>query len=257
MEKLNYHLEPYWSDVAKRIGSRKGKNVIAGDDEPYYRYKRKKFLEMLQSVDFTGKKVLEVGCGPGGNLKEIIPQNPKELYGVDISQEMIHLAKEVLADNKNVHLEKIDGQKLPFDNESFDTVFTATVLQHNTNEIMLKNLLSEVCRVTKKELVLFERIDSGIKGDELCLGRPVSYYEALCKENSFKLKEVQYINIHTSYLFSGAIRKLLNPSTRKEGEPLNSISVFLQNLSLPVTRILDRILPVKRDIAKMVFIRRY
>ena len=43
-----YHPEPYWSDVAKRIKARKGKNVIAGDDEPYYRYKRERFLDLLK-----------------------------------------------------------------------------------------------------------------------------------------------------------------------------------------------------------------
>ena len=46
----NYNPETYWSEVAKRIKSRKGKNIIAGDDEPFYRYKRKKFLKMLNSL---------------------------------------------------------------------------------------------------------------------------------------------------------------------------------------------------------------
>lgn len=76
----SYHPEPYWSAVATRIKARSGKNVVAGDDEPYYRYKRDKFLKMLSSVDFKDKSVLEVGCGPGGNLEFIDQLMPKRLY---------------------------------------------------------------------------------------------------------------------------------------------------------------------------------
>ena len=53
-----YHPEEYWTEVADRIASRKDENVIAGDDEPYYRYKRKKFLNLLHQVPFKGKTVL-------------------------------------------------------------------------------------------------------------------------------------------------------------------------------------------------------
>ncbi|MBC36107.1 MAG: hypothetical protein CL663_08720 [Bacteroidetes bacterium] len=68
----SYHPEKYWSEVGSRIQEREqGKNVIAGDDEPFYRYKRVKFLKLLKEIDFDRKKVLEVGCGPGGNLLEM------------------------------------------------------------------------------------------------------------------------------------------------------------------------------------------
>jgi len=44
-------------------------------------YKRKKFLQLLQSIDFKNKIVLEMRSGPGGNLEEVYRQNPKELQG--------------------------------------------------------------------------------------------------------------------------------------------------------------------------------
>lgn len=72
MNNSTYHPEKYWSEVAKVIKKREnGKNVIAGDDEPYYRYKRQKFLSLLHSIDFSNKTLLEIGCGPGGNLIEV------------------------------------------------------------------------------------------------------------------------------------------------------------------------------------------
>jgi SAM-dependent methyltransferase len=246
-----YHPEPYWSDVAKRIKSRKGENVIAGDDEPYYRYKRERFLSLLNEIDFTGKTVLEIGNGPGGNLKALLSKNPKSLTGVDISPEMVELAKSNLPPEVNII--KIDGTTLPFEDQSFDYVFTATVLQHNTDEVMLKKIMAELCRVAKEKVFLFERIEDEITGDDLCYGRPVSYYESICNQHGFELSNAKWINIRTSYYVSGAIRKGLNPKSRVEGEPLNGISVALQNISLAFTRQLDKIFTSKRDVARLEF----
>ena len=250
-----YHPEPYWTEVAKRIGEREGANVIAGDDEPFYRYKRRKFLDLLGTVDFAGKSVLEVGPGPGGNLRVIAEMKPSRLCGADISDEMISLATRTL-EGKNVELFKIDGQTLPFEDKSFDIVFTSTVLQHNTDEQMMKNLLAEVCRVSADAVYLFEKIESTVKGDDLCKGRPVQYYADICSANGFELSGVQFLNIQASYLMSGAVRKGLNPSSRSEGEPLNKMSVGIQNALLPLTRILDNIFKTKREVAKLTFRRK-
>ena len=207
-----YHPEPYWSEVAGRIAARENGNVIAGDDEPYYRYKRKRFLELLHSVDFSGKSVLEIGCGPGGNLLEVWKQQPSRLEAVDISQSMIDLARSKVPGEIAIH--KVNGTELPFPDQHFDLVFTATVLQHNTDEKMLASLVKEIARVSKKEVFLFERIEAGIVGDELCFGRPVSYYEGLMKTSGFHLKETKFINVRTSFYLAGTTRKLLNPKER-------------------------------------------
>jgi ubiquinone/menaquinone biosynthesis C-methylase UbiE len=248
----DYHPEVYWSKVARIIQNREDNNVIAGDDEPYYRYKRAKFIEKLEGLDFIGKSILELGCGPGGNLNAISKYNYKRLVGVDIAEEMIDLAQK---NTSGAELVKINGTDLPFKDKEFDLSFSATVLQHNTDEDMLKNILSELCRVTNRELVLFETVDKKITGTELRLARPVSYYQDLCNIEGFVLKEVEYIATTASYLVCGAIRKLLNPSIRKEGEPLNDTSITLENLFLPLTKRFDTFLKPKKDLAKMVFFR--
>lgn len=248
---LEYHPESYWSDVAKRIKSREGENVIAGDDEPFYRYKRKQFLKMLHAVEFTGKSVLEIGSGPGGNLKEIWTKNPSRLAGADISLEMILIAQNHLSDK--IELEKIDGTSLPFQNQEFDYVFTATVLQHNTDEEMLKKIMAELCRVSKKKVFLFERIEPKIKGDDLCYGRPVSYYEEICNQHGFKLQSKNFINIRVSYFISGIIRKIFGKKGRIEGEPYRKSVIILQKITLPITRLLDKVFVSKKDVARLEF----
>lgn len=250
----NYHPEPYWSDVAKRIDTRKGQNLIAGDDEPYYRYKRKQFLNLLLEVDFSNQSVLEIGSGPGGNLKAISEsQSVPGLRAVDISSDMIALAKKTVP---GIDIQKIDGTQLPFETDSINIIFTATVLQHNTNHEMLEKLVKDICRVAEDKIYFFERIESKILGDDLCYGRPVSYYQNLCEQEGFELRSTKFINIRVSYYVCGAIRKFFNKSTRKEGEPLTALSIFLQKVTLPFTKVLDKIFLSKKDVARLEFVRK-
>ncbi|HMT54815.1 MAG TPA: class I SAM-dependent methyltransferase [Saprospiraceae bacterium] len=251
MSETKYHPEKYWSEVANLITHREEANVIAGDDEPYYRYKRTKFLRMLRKVDITDKSVLEVGCGPGGNLIELNQRRPRKLVGADISNDMVHLAKKNVP--KSIDIVKTNGTELPFENTVFDIVITATVLQHNTDEKMLHELIQEICRVSSKNIVIFERIEVGVKGDDLCLGRPIDYYSKIFEKFGFKLLESEFINIRVSYYVCGIIRKVFNSKDRKEGEPLNLFSVYLQKLTLFFTRPLDVIFKSNKDLARLIY----
>lgn len=247
-----YHPEPYWNEVAKRISRREEEKIIAGDDEPYYRYKREKFLKLFDKIDFQDKIVLEVGSGPGGNLFEILKKQPKELHGVDISDEMVSLSREILS-GKKVVINKTDGQNLHYSNNYFDLSFTSTVLQHNTDELILLRIINEICRVTKTDIYIFERIEKRVRGTELCLGRPVNYYQSIFEKSDFELKETEFLNIQISYLISGGIRKLFNKRNRSEGEPISKISTFFQTMVLPLTSFFDYFFEVERELAMLHF----
>ena len=249
-----YNPENYWDEVAGEISAREEIKVIAGDDEPYYRYKRARFLELLNSLDFSNKNVLEIGSGPGGNLEAIFNKGCKSITGVDISSQMIALAKQNLK-GKPIDIHKINGKELPFEDNRFDIVFTSTVLQHNPNELILKALVKEICRVSSSEVFLFERIESTIKGHESNLGRPVEYYAALMKAHGFSLVEKRPLPIQVSYYTCGFIRKVFNAADRKEGQPLNKFSILLQNLTLPITKILDSIIKSERDVVFLRFVK--
>lgn len=252
MQKEMYNPETYWSEVGQRIEERdNGKNIIAGDDEPYYRYKRREFLKLLNQVEFKNKTVLEIGSGPGGNLFEVRKHHPQRLTGVDISEQMVKLAKSKVP--PEVDIIKINGTKLPFKDREFDIVFTASVLQHNTDEDMLKKIMRELSRVCNDKIYLFERIEKEIKGDQLCLGRPIKYYASIMNEFGFELKSDKFINTRASYYLCGAIRKGLNRKDRKEGEPLNKLSVFLQSITLPLTSMFDKTFKSNKDICKLEF----
>jgi hypothetical protein len=50
-ERMAYNPETYWSRVGQEIEKRAGDNVVAGDDNPYYRYKRSRFLCRFSGYD--------------------------------------------------------------------------------------------------------------------------------------------------------------------------------------------------------------
>lgn len=252
MPGKDYNPRHYWDDVAKHISHRNDSNIIAGDDEPYYRYKRKMFLKLFDTIDFSNKKVLEVGPGPGGNLQYLLQKNCREIAGADISEQMIQLAKKNVQDTA-ISIHKTDGFSLSFPDNYFDLVFTSTVLQHVTDENQLQQLIKSICRVSASEVVLFERIENTITGHESNLGRPVSYYADLFKSNEFTLHTTRFLPVRASYIICGAIRKLFNSRSRKEGEPISRSSRIFQTIALPVTKLFDKIIPAKKDLCMLYF----
>jgi 2-polyprenyl-3-methyl-5-hydroxy-6-metoxy-1,4-benzoquinol methylase len=251
----DYQPEQYWNNVAKTIATRSGNNIIAGDDEPYYVYKRNRFLSLFTKINFTGQKVLEVGCGPGGNLAIAAAAQPAELHGADLSPEMLALARERLKEQA-VTLTLTNGSDLPYPNACFSIVYTSTVLQHITSEPVLKTLIASITRVSNRDIYIFERIEKKIKGHESNLGRPVSYYAALFGAHGFELTETRFLPIQASYYICGAIRKIFNPRHRKEGEPLSRFSILLEKIFLPITSLLDRFIPSQREVAMLKFEKR-
>jgi len=256
-----YDPEKYWSKVGDEIQKR-GKNYIAGDDIPYYRYQRKKVLKkFVDSIDFKNYIILEIGFGPGGNLKHILRNHSaQKVLGVDISQTMLELASENLKDYKdNVELFKIDGTTLPFNDKSVDKSFSLTVLHHITEENMLKALIKEMCRVTKKEIILMENIgfSNQIGAEGSFISRNLNIYEELFSENQFKLSGCQYLNTRISrnwywLLYFGLYKRILNRK-HEEGEPISKFIKFLMAFALPLTRFLDRIFKDNKSVAKMIF----
>lgn len=93
-----------------------------------------------------GDKILDVGCGKGFLLFDFTKVVPGvEVYGLDISEYAIETAKEEIKD----HLQVANAIELPFEDHSFDFVYSITTL-HNLHCYDLDKALREIERVGKK-----------------------------------------------------------------------------------------------------------
>src|SRR5437588_5150478 len=73
---------------------------------------------------------LEIGCGPG-RLMRPLSRYFTEIHGVDVSDEMIKLAKQQLLDTRNAYPHHSSGSDLAqFPAEKFDFVYSFAVFQH-------------------------------------------------------------------------------------------------------------------------------
>ena len=258
---MEYDPEKYWSNVGQQIQDR-GADFVAGDNNPYFDYKREKFLtRFLGRMDFDDKVVMEMGPGPGGNLKYIAEHyRCRRLLGADISQTMLDLARKNLSEHHDlVELHKTDGNRLPFDSDSIDTSITVTVLHHVTDEAMFKSAIGELCRVTRGEVVLMEDIGKshviGAEGD--FAGRRVEVYQAAMAEHGFELGDIEFLKTRASRFWHDLVFfKLYKPfinTNHREGEPISNALRRAIGVPMALTRHLDDHLAENRSLAKMVF----
>ena len=92
--------------------------------------------------------ILDIGCGFGRNIKELI-NGDRELVGIDCDKSVLEVAKKNLAPYKNIDLFLEKAEKLHFKNNTFDYV----ICMGNTFGDMLSTkteVLNEMKRVTKK-----------------------------------------------------------------------------------------------------------
>jgi SAM-dependent methyltransferase len=252
-----YNPEDYWSRVAQEIEKR-GDNYIAGDDNPYYRYKRRKFLkEFLDTIDFQSKVVLELGFGPGGNLKHIATHHaPKTVFGADVSPKMLEVAARNLHAYHNVSLTKIDGVSLPYPALAMDISFTVTVLQHNTDDTTFMGLVQELSRVTKTTIVIVEDIGEGQSPTGEWTLRSVETYRSVFAKCGFELRQVSFLNTKISRLWYESVYRIytrfISPR-HQEGDPVGTVLKWLIGFPMPITRRLDETFVEKCNLAKIVF----
>lgn len=100
----------------------------------------------------AGSKVLDVGCGKGFQLFELMRVVPGiEVYGIDISEYAIEHCKEEIRDRLQIG----NATSLPFPDKHFDLVFSITTL-HNLHNYDLDKALREVERVGKNKYICVE-----------------------------------------------------------------------------------------------------
>lgn len=100
----------------------------------------------------TNQRILEVGCGTGATLAQIAISFEVSIDGVDVLPEMLRVARarlKALNLHQKVNLTLITPEiSLPFPDQSYDRVYTESVLGFQDEKIALR-MLAEIYRVLK------------------------------------------------------------------------------------------------------------
>ena len=156
-----------------------------------------------------GKKILDLGCGPGFHLNKLNKMGAK-VKGIDLSKELIKIAKQ---QNPSVEVQYGDiTKKLPYKNLEFDAVISSLVLGHIEN---WDNLLKEVHRILKNKGIfiftlgvpMYESIKK-VKWKGKKFNIPQDYFNERKIETLWKAdgKESKTIHYHKTY---GTIVKVI------------------------------------------------
>ena len=108
----------------------------------YYRY----FPEILQWDRWKGKSVLEIGCGVGTDLLQFA-KHGAIVTGIDLTQTAIQITKKRFdAYNLKGTFIQADAENLPFEDNTFDFVYSLGVLHHTPDT---ERAIREAYRVLK------------------------------------------------------------------------------------------------------------
>lgn len=104
---------------------------------------------ICQGKDPKQMRVLEIGCG-AGRVTRALANLFGEVHGVDVSGEMIGLAREALKDLPHAHVYQNNGMDLSVvPAADFDFAFSTIVFQHIPSREVIENYVREVHRLLR------------------------------------------------------------------------------------------------------------
>lgn len=101
-------------------------------------------MGVLIQLAKNSSSILDLGCGDGTRLN-LLAESNKTAVGIDLSQTAIKMAR---SSYPNLRFLKADLERIPLEDESFDLIYSAFVLEHLSNS---KQVIKEVIRVLKKD----------------------------------------------------------------------------------------------------------
>jgi len=116
---------------------------------------------ICQGADPASMRIVEIGCG-AGRMTKALSKIFGEVHAVDISAEMIGIARERLAHASNVvfhHNNGMDLQELP--SGEFDFALSFIVFQHIPSKAVIESYVREVHRVLKPRRLFKFQVQGG------------------------------------------------------------------------------------------------
>ena len=118
-------------------------NIYAKHENVGTAYLAYKYLCALLAKYAQGSSTLDFGCGTGSSTR-FLNDIGLDVCGVDINDAMLTEAR---SHNDNIIYKKINAGKIPYENNTFDIVFSAFVLLEVDSKERMLNILNEIYRV--------------------------------------------------------------------------------------------------------------
>lgn len=114
-----------------------------------YRFDKLDYLPgLVKFRSYSGKRVLEVGCGVGTDLARFA-EGGAGVFGIDLASVSIDLArKNFVQRGLTGEFHVMDGEEMSFDTESFDVVYAHGVLQYTAD---ISRMVAEIHRVLRSD----------------------------------------------------------------------------------------------------------
>ncbi|HEX3332966.1 MAG TPA: class I SAM-dependent methyltransferase [Acidimicrobiales bacterium] len=125
---------------------------FTGRNAAFYARRKAEILEEIVRRGpgpLPGLSLLDVGCGTG-TTDQVLAPRVRRLHGVDVSEEMLTQARRNLPE---AQFSWYDGERLPFDDGTFDVVVAICVL-HHVPVSQRSTVVGEMVRVTRREGVV-------------------------------------------------------------------------------------------------------
>jgi len=148
--RLAYH------DRTKRFGKSDIYSLFNSSYLFMMQQRERQIINLLKAeglTDLTSKRILEVGCGRGTVLLDLIKYgaNSVNVYGIDLIFDRLQTSKHSfpLCEFANA-----DGQKLPFESQSFDILLQFTAFSSILDPHLKQNMAADMLRVLKPNGVI-------------------------------------------------------------------------------------------------------
>lgn len=105
-------------------------------------------LKKTGHLNLTNKSILEIGCGSGGVLVELLAlgAKPELIFGIDLLHDRLQQARNRLP---TTGISCSDAQNLPFESQAFDIVLQFTAFSSVLDISIKQNMAAEMKRVLK------------------------------------------------------------------------------------------------------------
>jgi len=123
-------------------------------------------INICQGKDPKRMRVLEIGCG-AGRVTRALAQVFGEVYGVDISGEMVRQARSALADLPGVRILQNSGKDLDVLGDTrFDFAFSSIVFQHIPSREVIESYVRAVRRRLRRGCLFKFQVQGGETPDK-------------------------------------------------------------------------------------------